>query len=81
MSLMNRNEQSRLIAGAAVGAVAGTALAYLFFTDTGRVMRDALQRTAEELAFELNKVKHTIRQVEAVAAGEEVDWSLGEQHG
>ncbi len=68
MNERRMSESSRLVAGAAVGAVVGVAVAYLFLTENGRTVRDTLE-PIEDLARELNQVRHTIGRIGDVADG------------
>lgn len=52
--------QSRIIAGAALGALCGAAAAYLFFTERGRVLRDRLEPSVDELRREFMRFQKTI---------------------
>ncbi len=57
------NVQNTLIAGGIVGAVAGMAVSFMFFTDQGRVWREEAQRNLDSLAREAEKLLATVDQV------------------
>jgi gas vesicle protein len=61
------NEQSRVIAGAAVGALVGAVAAYLFFTDRGRDMRDRLEPMVDDLRQEFARFQRTFEKVGTMA--------------
>ena len=57
------NEQTRIVAGALVGAVVGAAATYLFFTDRGRVMRERIEPAVDEMRREFSRFQKTIEKV------------------
>ena len=57
------NDQSRMILGAAVGAVCGAAAAYLFFTEGGRGLRDRLEPAIDDFRREFMRFQSTIAKV------------------
>ena len=57
------NDQSRMVLGAAIGALCGAAAAYLFFTDRGRGMRDRLEPAIDEFRREFTRFQSTIAKV------------------
>jgi len=61
------NEQSQVIAGAAIGALVGAAAAYFFFTERGRVLRDRLEPAVDELRVEFGKFQRTFEKVGTMA--------------
>jgi len=61
------NEQSRVVAGAMVGALIGAAAAYLFFTDRGRVVRDRLEPAVDDLRQEFARFQRTVEKVGTMA--------------
>ena len=61
------SEQSRICAGATVGAVLGAAVAYLFLTEQGRMFRDRLEPAVDELIGEFEKFRGTIEKIGAMA--------------
>ena len=61
------SEQSRMCAGAALGAIAGAVAAYLFFTESGRVVRDRIEPAIDDLTNEFQKFRGTIEKVGAMA--------------
>lgn len=61
------NDQSKMVAGAAVGALIGCTVSYLFFTDGGKVIRERLEPTVDDLTREFTKFRRTIEKVGTVA--------------
>lgn len=61
-------EQSRVMAGALVGACLGALGSYLFFTDRGRALRDNLEPAVRNLRQDFARVRQAL-----VDAGE-VAW-------
>ena len=57
------NEQSRMMAGAVVGALVGVAATYLFFTDHGRDLRNRMEPLVDDLRQEFNRFQRTIEKV------------------
>ena len=57
------NEQSRVMAGAVVGALVGAAAGYLFFTSRGGEWREKLEPTVDELRREFARFQKTIEKV------------------
>jgi gas vesicle protein len=57
------NEQSRMMAGAVVGALVGVAATYLFFTDQGRDLRNRMEPLVDDLRQEFNRFQRTIEKV------------------
>jgi gas vesicle protein len=55
------------MAGAAIGALIGAAAAYLFFTERGRVLRDRLEPTVDDLRQEFAKFQRTFEKVGTMA--------------
>jgi gas vesicle protein len=53
-------DQSRILAGAAVGALVGAAAAYLFFTEEGRQVRDRIEPAIDDLRGEFARFQKTI---------------------
>ena len=62
------NVQNTLIAGGIVGALAGMAVSFMFFTDQGRVWREEAQRNLDSLAREAEKLLATVDQVRSGVA-------------
>ena len=60
-------ERNAICAGAMVGALIGAATTYLFFTDTGRGMRDRLEPAVDDLIREFQKFRGTIEKVSVMA--------------
>ena len=54
------SEQSRLMAGAAIGAVVGAAAGYLFFTERGRTLRERMEPAVDDLKREFGRFQNTI---------------------
>ena len=61
------NEQSRVITGTLIGALAGAAVSYLFFTDRGRTVRDRIEPTIDDLMREFTRFRGTIEKVGVMA--------------
>jgi gas vesicle protein len=57
------NDRSRMICGAALGAVCGAAAAYLFFTEGGRGVRDRLEPAIDDFRREFTRFQSTIAKV------------------
>lgn len=57
------NEGPRVVLGAALGALCGAAVAYLFFTERGRVLRDQIEPAIDELRREFGRFQKTIEKV------------------
>ena len=57
------SEQSRVMAGAVVGALVGAAAAYLFFTDRGRDMRNRIEPMVDDLRHEFARFQRTFEKV------------------
>ena len=62
------SERFRVMAGAVVGGLVGAAATYLFFTERGRVIRDRLEPTVDELHRELAKFQRTFDKVGSMAS-------------
>jgi gas vesicle protein len=56
-------DQARLCAGASVGALVGALVAYLFFTEGGRRMRDRMEPAVDDLMREFHKFRRTLEKV------------------
>ena len=61
-------EQSRVMAGAVVGALVGAAAAYLFFTERGREVRDRLEPMVDDLRQEFARFQRTFEKVGDMAS-------------
>ena len=61
------NEYSRVVLGAALGALCGAAAAYLFFTEDGRELRGRIEPTVDDLRREFTRFQGTVEKVEALA--------------
>jgi gas vesicle protein len=57
------SEQSRMMAGAVVGALVGAAAAYLFYTERGREMRTRIEPMVDDLRQEFARFQRTIEKV------------------
>ena len=57
------SEQTRVMAGALVGALVGAAACYLFFTENGRRMREKIEPAIDDLRHEFGKFQRTIEKV------------------
>jgi gas vesicle protein len=57
------SEGSRVCLGATLGAVCGAAVAYLFFTDRGRELRDRIEPAIDDLRREFARFQKTIEKV------------------
>lgn len=62
------NEQSRVMASAIVGALVGAAVGYLFFTERGRVLRDRMEPSMDELRREFGRFQRTLEKVGEMAS-------------
>jgi len=56
-------DETRLCAGASVGALVGALVAYLFFTEGGRRMRDRMEPAVDDLMREFHKFRRTLEKV------------------
>ena len=54
------SEQTRVYAGAMLGAVVGAAAAYLFLTEGGRVLRDRIEPAVDDVRREFMRFQKTI---------------------
>ncbi len=61
------SEQSKLMAGALLGALVGAAAGYLFFTEGGRVVRDRIEPAVDEMKREFTTFQKTIEKVGEMA--------------
>lgn len=57
------SEQSRVILGAAIGALCGAAAAYLVFTEHGRGLREQIEPAVDELRHEFMRFQKTMEKV------------------
>ena len=62
------SDQTRVIFGVVVGAMAGAAAAYLFFTDAGRVVRDRFEPAVDDARREFERFRATIEKVGDLAS-------------
>ena len=61
------SEQSRLMAGAVIGAIVGVGAGYLFFTDRGRVLRERMEPAVDDLRREFGRFQTTIEKLGVMA--------------
>lgn len=61
------SEQTRVMAGAIVGALVGAAASYLFFTEGGRGMRDRLEPAIDDLRREFDRFQGTVAKLGEMA--------------
>jgi gas vesicle protein len=61
------NEQSRLVTGALIGAIAGCAATYLFFTDKGRGWRARIEPVVDDLRREFGRFQSTVEKLGVMA--------------
>jgi hypothetical protein len=52
-----------VVFGAAIGALAGAAATYLFFTEGGRTIRDRIEPAVDEVRREFGRFQNTIAKV------------------
>jgi len=57
------NERQMMMMGAVVGALAGAAATYLFFTEQGRTVRDRMEPFVDDLRHEFTRFQRTIQKV------------------
>jgi hypothetical protein len=63
-------ERGRVVASAILGAVAGTVVGFILFTDAGRSIRRELEPTLDDLSSELGDLRRTVlKAVNVVAEG------------
>ena len=61
------SEQSRVMTGAMLGALAGAAVGYLFYTAGGRAFRDRIEPAVDDLRREFARFQRTIEKLEDMA--------------
>ena len=61
------NEQSRVMAGAVIGALAGAVASYLFFTERGRAVRDRFEPAVDDLRREFARFQGTVEKLGVMA--------------
>lgn len=57
------DERAKLMAGSLVGAAAGVAVTYLFFTRSGRALRRELEPVVDDLLREAGRLQQAVLQV------------------
>jgi gas vesicle protein len=62
------SEGRAVLTGALMGALIGGAAGYLFFTESGRVVRDRLEPAVDELRREFARFQRTIEKVGDMAS-------------
>jgi gas vesicle protein len=62
------SERTAVLAGAVAGAAVGIAVAYLFFTERGRIFRDRLEPTIDNLRDDFDRFQKTAMKVGAMAS-------------
>jgi len=62
------NERARVCLGATLGALGGAAVAYLFYTDRGRALRERIEPAVDDLRREFARFEKTIEKVGALAS-------------
>jgi gas vesicle protein len=75
-------EQNTVILGALVGAFAGAAVGYMYFTDNGRQWRESAERNfatiaqeAERLMTSVDQVRQGVAELRGNAANAAQGWS------
>lgn len=61
------SERSRVMTGAAIGALAGAAVSYLFFTERGRFVRSRIEPTVDDIMREFVRFRGTLEKVGGMA--------------
>ena len=61
------NDQTRMVAGAALGAIVGGLAVYVTFTPRGRRMLTSLNPALDELSDALQELRVALRKAEGVA--------------
>jgi gas vesicle protein len=56
-----------MVAGAVVGAIVGVAAGYLFFTESGRQVRDRLEPAVDEMRREFGRFQKTVEKLGEMA--------------
>ena len=62
------DERTSVMASAVVGALVGTAVGYLFFTRSGRALRDRIEPSMDELRREFGRFQRTLEKMGEVAS-------------
>lgn len=57
------DENSRVMAGAVIGALVGAVASYLFFTENGRQVRERIEPAVEDLRQEFARFQRTFEKV------------------
>lgn len=61
------SEKSRVMTGAVIGALAGAAVSYLFFTERGRFVRDRIEPAIDDVMREFMRFRGTLEKVGGMA--------------
>ena len=62
------NEQSRVLVASLAGAVVGALVGYLYFTGSGRRLREQIEPRLDECAREIRRLRSTVDKAQAVAS-------------
>jgi gas vesicle protein len=62
------NEQSRVLVASLAGAAIGGLVGYLYFTGSGRRLREQLEPRLDECAREIRRLRSTVDKAQAVAS-------------
>jgi len=65
---MTMSEQSRVFVASLAGAAIGGLVGYLYFTASGRRLRDQLEPHLDQFAHEIRKLRATVNKAHAVAS-------------
>ena len=61
------SEQSRLVTGTVIGAIAGAAATYLFFSERGRTWRARIEPAVDDLRREFGRFQTTVEKLGVMA--------------
>lgn len=64
------DDRAKLVAGSLLGAAAGVAVSYLFFTHRGRALRAELEPLVTDLVREVTRVQEAVQHVREGLAGD-----------
>jgi gas vesicle protein len=62
------DERANVMLSAVAGALIGTAVGYLFFTRSGRALRDRIEPSMDELRREFGRFQRTLEKMGEVAS-------------